>query len=65
MTVMDSTEAQLRFGDAFSNLATESGLFPSGPYPGGQRGGGGEIREVAAFEVGIYGRSGKEEAMQI
>ena len=26
MTVMDSTEAQLRFGSALSNLATESGL---------------------------------------
>ena len=40
MTVMDSTEAQLRFGSALSNLATESGLPQSSLNPiGGQRGG--------------------------
>ena len=42
MTVMDSTEAQLRFGSALSNLATESGLPQSSLNPiaaMGQRGG--------------------------
>ena len=41
MTVMDSTEAQLRFGSALSNLATESGLPQSSLNPiaaMGQRG---------------------------
>jgi hypothetical protein len=64
MTVMDSTEARLRFGSAHSNLSPESGPFPAGLYRE-DRGEEGEIGEVAAFEVGIYGPSGKEEAMQI
>ena len=41
MTVMDSTEAQLRFGSALSNLATESGL-QSSLYPAQRLRGGGE-----------------------
>jgi hypothetical protein len=44
MTVMDSTEARLRFGSAHSNLSPESGQFPAGLYTGGQRGGGGDWR---------------------
>ena len=38
MTVMDSTEAQLRFGSALSNLATESGANPNA-FLATQRGG--------------------------
>jgi hypothetical protein len=59
MTVMDSTEAQLRIGNAFSNLATESGLFPAGPYPGGQRGGGGRSERSLPSRSGSTGDQGR------
>jgi E3 ubiquitin-protein ligase EDD1 len=59
MTVMDSTEAQLRFGSALSNLATESGQFPAGLYPGGQRGGGGRSERSLPSRSGSTGDQGR------
>ena len=60
MTVMDSTEAQLRFGSALSNLATESGLPQSSLNPiHGQRGGGAHRQHAHGHDrSGMPGRSG-------
>ena len=59
MTVMDSTEAQLRFGSALSNLATESGLLQSSLYPGG---GGQRTRQTGHDRAGMPTRSGSGSA---